>query len=416
MKTYSLFHLYVNRRMLLMLILGFSSGLPLTLTGSTLAAWLVSCGVDLPTIGLFALVGLPYAGKFLWSPVMDRFAIPFFGRRRGWILVTQMALFIAISALGYLNPAYLIGSTALLAIIIAFLSASQDIALDAYRTEFLKPEERGPGAAVWITGYRLAILTGGALALVLSDHLPWRQVFFIVALTMIPCAIAVLLAPNTSSDLSFSPQRQPLIETVVSPFRDILNRRGAFEVLLFIILYKIGDVAAAQMTTPYLLGHLGYTRTELGIILKGFGMFATILGGIVGGGILNYLSLSRSLFLFGLFQALSTFSFILLELTGKNAFALSFVIGFENFTGGMGTAAYMTLLMALCNTKFTATQYAFLSSLMAISRYLVGAPTGFMVAFVGWVWFFTICTVAAIPALLLLRHFGRWEITRSEGE
>lgn len=397
--------------MLLMLILGFSSGLPLTVTGTTLAAWLVSYGIALPTIGLFALVGLPYAGKFLWSPLMDRFTIPVLGRRRGWILITQVALIFAISALGVLNPARLISYTALCAIAIAFLSASQDIALDAYRTEFLTPEERGPGAAVWITGYRMAILIGGALALILSDYLPWPRVFFFLALTLIPCVIAVLLAPNTLSDLSFSSQRQSLQDTVILPFQDLFIRRGAMQVFLFVVLYKIGDVAAAQMTTPYLLSHLAFSRTELGMILKGFGMVATIFGGIVGGGMLNALTLSRALLLFGLLQALSTFSFLLLEITGRNVWALSFVIGFENFTGGMGTAAYMTLLMALCNTRFTATQYAFLSSLMAISRYLVGAPTGFIVDSVGWIWFFTICTAAAVPALLLLRHFHRWEIS-----
>ncbi|HOJ51605.1 MAG TPA: MFS transporter [Syntrophales bacterium] len=406
----SVITIYLNRRLFLMLILGFSSGLPLTLTGTTLAAWLVSYGVDLPTIGLFALTGLPYAGKFLWSPFMDRLALPFLGRRRGWILILQLALFISISAMGFLNPARLTGLTAFFTITIAFLSASQDIALDAYRTEYLSPEERGPGAAVWITGYRLAILVGGALGLILSDYLPWPKVFFLLAMTLLPCAIAVLLAPNTPADNSFPSQKEPLTKSLTLPFCDLLARRGAIEVLLFVVLYKIGDVAAAQMTTPYLLGHLTYTRTELGMILKGFGMIATIAGGIVGGCLLNYLTLPRSLFLFGVFQGLSTFTFLFLEFTGRSIWALSLVIGLENFTGGMGTAAYMTLLMSLCNTKFTATQYAFLSSLMAISRYLVGAPTGFLVASVGWIWFFTICTVACIPALILLRRFRRWQI------
>jgi len=265
--------------MLLMLLFGFSSGLPLAITTTTMAAYLVSAGMNLSTIGLFALTGLPYAGKFLWSPFMDRFAPPLFGRRRGWILFTQVGLVMLVISMGQFDPHHDPSLTALLALLIAFFSASQDIALDAYRTEYLRPEERGPGAGVWITGYRLALIVGSAAALILSDHLPWSMVFFLLGTTFIPGIIATLLAPDSERDRRAGDRPQTLKEAVIMPFSDLLRRHGAMGMLLFIFLYKIGDVAAAQMTVPYILHHLSFSRTELGVILKGFGMVATIVGG-----------------------------------------------------------------------------------------------------------------------------------------
>ena len=412
----SFFRIYGSKRMILMLVLGFSSGMPLALTGSTLSAWMVAEGVDIRTIGIFALVGLPYAFKFAWSPLMDRFLPPFLGRRRGWIVITQLALILSISALGFFNPASQPLLTALLALAIAFFSASQDIVLDAYRTELLTPEERGAGAGVWIMGYRIAILVSGAAALILSDHIPWRLVYIIMGLCMIMGCIAAFLAPEPSADNSGRPTAAiptSLMEAVVSPFVEFFRRPGALEILLFIILYKLGDVAAAQMTTPYILQHIGFSRTELGAIFKGFGMGATIIGTLIGGAIMTHWSLKRALMVFGILQGISTFVFILLEFTGRQLWALSVVIGVENFCGGMGTAAYIALMMSLCNTKFTATQYALLSSLMAVSRYVTAAPTGYLVAASGWIWFFVICTIAALPALLLLLRYDRWAVDTS---
>jgi len=410
--------IYLTRRMLLMLFLGFSSGMPLALTGSTLSAWMVAEGVDLKTIGIFALVGLPYAFKFIWSPFMDRFVPPFLGRRRGWIVITQLALILAISGLGFFNPASQPLLTAFLALAIAFFSASQDIVLDAYRTELLAPEERGAGAGVWIMGYRMAILVSGAAALIISDHLPWRIVYILMGLLMTIGCAATLLAPEPSETTADRPLQAPpktLSEAVVLPFIEFFKRPGAMEILLFIILYKLGDVAAAQMTTPYILQHIGFSRTELGAVFKGFGMVATIAGTLVGGGIMARWSMKRSLFIFGVLQGVSTFVFILLEFTGRQVWALGLVIGVENFCGGMGTAAYIALMMSLCNTKFTATQYALLSSLMAVSRYMTGAPTGYLAAATGWIWFFAICTMAAVPALLLLFRYDRWYVEGKQG-
>jgi len=413
LNPFRLFKIYFSGKMLLMLVLGFASGMPLALTGSTLTAWLVTEGVDIQTIGLYSLVGLPYAFKFLWSPLMDRYVPPFLGRRRGWMMITQLALIATICTMGFFNPGSMPVLIATIAVALAFFSASQDIVLDAYRTEYLKPEERGAGAGVWIMGYRIAILVSGAVALILSDYLSWKMVYIIMGLTMSIGCIATLLSPEP---LKLNPgieriePPKSLNDAIVLPFVEFFKRPGALEILLFIILYKLGDVAASQMTTPYILKYIGFSRTELGAIYKGFGMAATIAGTLVGGAIMTKWTMRMSLFIFGLLQGVSTLIFIILEFTGRQVWALSLVIGVENFSGGMGTAAYTALLMGLCNRKFTATQYALLSSLMAVSRYITGAPTGYLVDAVGWVMFFVICTALALPGLLLLVRYNSWAV------
>jgi PAT family beta-lactamase induction signal transducer AmpG len=399
--------------MLIMLVLGFSSGMPLALTGSTLSAWMVSEGVDIKTIGLFSLVGLPYAFKFLWSPLMDRYVPPFLGRRRGWMIITQLILIVSISLLGFFHPASHLVPIAFLAVAVAFFSASQDIVLDAYRTESLDAQERGAGAGVWIMGYRIAILVSGAVALILSDFLSWRIVYVLMGAAMTIGCVTTLLCPEPSRTAPDGKAIEPprsLSEAVVFPFVEFLKRPGAIEILLFVVLYKIGDVAAAQMTTPYILKHIGFSRTELGTIFKGFGMAATIAGSLAGGALMARWALKRSLFVFGVLQGISTISFVLLEFTGRQIWALSVVIGIENFCGGLGTAAYTALLMGLCNTRFTATQYALLSSLMAVSRYVTGAPTGYLADAAGWIPFFIVCTLLALPALLMLLRYDRWGV------
>jgi len=406
-----LFKVYLSGKMPLMFVLGFASGMPLALTGATLSAWMVVEGVDIKTIGLYSLVGLPYAFKFLWSPLMDRFVPPFLGRRRGWMIITQLALILTISTMGFLNPASMPVLVAAVALSLSFFSASQDIVLDAYRTEYLKPEERGAGVGVWIMGYRIALLVSGAIALILSDHLSWKMVYLIMGLFMVIGCIATLVAPeplktNPTTDRIEPPKS--LYEAAISPFLEFFKRPGSLEILLFIILYKLGDIAAAQMTTPYILKYVGFSRTELGTIYKGFGMAATIAGALMGGAIMSRWPLKKSLFVFGVLQGVSILTFILLEFTGRQIWALAVVIGIENFCGGMGTSAYTAFLMGLCNRKFTATQYAFLSSLMAVGRYVTGAPTGYLADAVGWVMFFVICTVMALPGLLLLFRYNKW--------
>ena len=405
--------IYFSKKMLIMLVLGFSSGMPLALTGSTLAAWMVTEGVDIKTIGLFSLAGLPYALKFLWSPLMDRFVPPFLGRRRGWMILTQLALMASITLLGFFNPSSRLMLIACLVVAIAFFSASQDIVLDAYRTESLDPEERGAGAGTWIMGYRFAILISGAAALIFSDFLPWRTVYVMMGGMMAIGCLTTLLAPEPSP---MSPEGQiiappkSLAEAVIHPLVEFLRRPGAIEILSFVVLYKLGDVAASQMTTPYILKYIGFSRTELGTIFKGFGMAATIVGSLTGGALMVRWTLKKSLVIFGILQGISIISFILLEFTGRQIWALSLVIGVESFCAGLGTAAYTALLMGLCNTKFTATQYALLSSLMAVSRYITGAPTGYLVESVGWAPFFLICTALTLPGLLLLLRYDRWAV------
>ena len=311
-----LFRIYFTPKMLLMLVLGFSSGIPLALTGSTLSAWLVAEGVDIRTIGIFSLVGLPYAFKFIWSPFMDRFIPPFLGRRRGWMMMTQLALIAAISALGFFNPSSMLVLAAATALVLAFLSASQDIVLDAYRDGI--PEARGagaPAAGIWIMGYRIAILVSSSVALILSDFLSWRTVYVIMGTTMAIGCVATLLAPEPTQAMPGAEAIEPpqtIRDAVILPFVDFFRRPGAIDILLFIILYKIGEVAASQMTTPFILKHIGFSRTELGTIYKGFGMAATIAGTLLGGAVMSRWSLKRALFVFGLFQGAATLVFILL--------------------------------------------------------------------------------------------------------
>jgi PAT family beta-lactamase induction signal transducer AmpG len=410
---FRVFKIYFSGKMPLMFVLGLASGMPLALTGSTLSAWMVKEGVDIKTIGLFSLVGLPYAFKFLWSPLMDRFVPPFLGRRRGWMIITQLALIVTISAMGFFNPASAPFLIAAVALSLAFFSASQDIVLDAYRTEYLNPDERGAGVGVWIMGYRIAILISGGLALILSDHLSWKMVYCIMGLFMVIGCIATLVAPEPLKINPASEKVEPpksLYEAAVLPFMEFFRRPGAFEVLLFIILYKLGDIAAAQMTTPYILRYIGFSGTELGTIYKGFGMAATIAGALMGGALMSRWPMKRSLFVFGVLQGVSILTFILLEFTGRQIWALAVVIGVENFCGGMGTSAYTAFLMGLCNKKFTATQYALLSSLMAVGRFVTGAPTGYLADAVGWVMFFVICTALALPGLLLLLRYEKWAV------
>ena len=413
LNPFSWFKVYLSGKMPLMLVLGFASGMPLALTGGTLSAWLVTEGVDIKTIGLYSLVGLPYAFKFLWSPLMDRFVPPFLGRRRGWMIITQLALILTISIMGFFNPVSTPLLIAAMALSLAFFSASQDIVLDAYRTEYLKPEERGAGVGVWIMGYRIAFLVSGAVALILSDHLSWKMVYFIMGLFMVIGCIATLVAPEPLKTNPAAERIEPpksLYEAAVAPFVEFFKRPGSLEIILFIILYKIGDIAAAQMTTPYILGYVGFSRTELGYIYKVFGLAATISGALMGGAIMSEWPLKRSLFVFGVLQGISILAFILLEFTGREIRALAVVIGIENFCGGMGTSAYTAFLMGLCNRKFTATQYALLSSLMAVGRNVTGAPTGYLADAVGWVMFFVICTALAVPGLLLLMRYDKWTV------
>ncbi|MGE5247237.1 MAG: AmpG family muropeptide MFS transporter, partial [Verrucomicrobiota bacterium] len=389
---------FANRRIFFVLLLGFSSGIPLALTGTTLQAWMATEKVDLAVIGVFSLVGLPYTVKYLWSPLMDRFVPPFLGRRRGWILVTQAALFIAIAAMAFSRPKAHPGILAILAFLVAFCSASQDIVVDAYRTEILRPEELGPGAGVHILGYRVAMLTSGAVALILADRMPWRLVYLLMAGSLAVGMAAALLAPEPEL-----PERRPrtLREAVIEPFLEFFARPGAAGVLLFIVFYKLDVVMATALTTPFLL-ELGFSMTDIGAVTKGLGMASTIAGTLAGGAVVARTGMKASLWLFGVLQSVSTLTFFALAHLGHHYPMMVVAIGLENLCSGMGTAAYAAFLMSLCDRRFTATQYALLTSLMAVTRVVVGAPTGFLAKSWGWEAYFIVCALAAIPGLLFL--------------
>jgi len=379
-----------SRKILLLLLLGFSSGLPLALTAGTLQAWLASDNVDIVAIGWFALVGQPYTYKFLWAPLMDRYSLPMLGRRRGWLFVTQLLLAAAIAFMGTLKPAdstWLLGAAALA---VAFLSASQDIVFDALRTDWLEREERGAGAAVSVFGYRIGMLVSGAGALILADQwLGWTGT------GMLATWLVVEPAPKSAAP-------KTLDEAVVKPFAEFFSRQGAVALLALVVLYKLGDAFAGNLTTTFLLRGPGFSLTEIGAINKGFGLAATIAGALAGGALMAKMRMYRALLLFGALQAATNLGFLLLSVAGKSYALMVTVIGLENLCGGMGTAAYVALLMALCDRRFSATQYALLSALSAVGRVFVGPVAGYLVSALGWAEFFFFTFLIALPGLALL--------------
>lgn len=392
-------NLFFNPRVVAVLFLGFSSGLPLALSGGTLQAWLTIEGVDIRTIGLFSLVGLPYTLKFLWSPLMDRFVIPVFGRRRGWIVLCQLCLIGIILGMSVTSPQNSLGFLAFLAFGLTFVSASQDVAIDAYRTEVLRERERGIGAAVSVTGYRVAMLVSGALALILSEFLGWRATYMLMALMMSLGVVAVWLGPEPE-DPGVPPASMK--EAIAGPFTEFFSRPGVWSLLALIVLYKLGDAFAGSLTTTFLIRGVNFSVGEVGAINKGMGLASTIIGALFGGLLMARLRLFNSLLIFGILQAVSNLSFMVLAMVGKNYPLMIFTIAFENLAGGMGTAAFVAFLMALCNHRFTATQFALLSALASLGRVFVGPLSGVLVDEMGWTVFFFTTFLFALPGLILL--------------
>jgi len=395
-----LLSVFRSRKIFLLLLLGFSSGLPLALTGATLQAWLTVEGVRLQDIGWFALVGQPYVYKFLWAPLMDRYPLPFLGRRRGWLMATQFALLLAIAWMGSVSPKESPWLLAALALSVAFLSASQDIVFDAYRADVLAAPERGAGAAVSVLGYRIAMLVSGGLALILVDGwLSWRETYWLMAVLMLIGAAATWAA--------LEPQVQgkapaTLLEAVREPLTEFFPRDGAVALLVLIVLYKLGDAFAGVLTTVFLLRGAGFSLTDVGWANKWLGVGATILGLLAGGALMAKLRLYRSLLLFGILQALTNLGFMALALAGKSYALMIAVVAAENLCGGMGTAAFVALLMALCDRRFSATQYALLSALAALGRVYVGPAAGALAADYGWTAFFLFTFFIALPGIALL--------------
>ncbi|NBX92635.1 MAG: MFS transporter [Proteobacteria bacterium] len=399
MKAKEYLQVFSNRRMAVTTLLAISSGLPFPLVSGTLDVWMRSENVDLALIGIFSLVTLPYSLKVFWAPLMDRFRPRFLHPRAAWMIITQVALMAAIILMGGLDPVRVPWLVAVSALVVSFLGASQDIAIDGYRAELLSSKERGAGAALASVGGRVGFLVSGSLALVLSQHLPWSNVYWIMAGFMSLGILGAILSPATE-EAAISPKT--LQEAVVVPFRDYLSRKKAVQMLLFILLFKLGDVVAGKMLSPFLMD-TGFSREEIGLVNKGFGMVVSIVGGILGGGLYAKWGLRRSLWIFGSCQMLSNFVFVAQYYFGKNHWMLLASVGIENFCGSLGSVAFVAFLMSLCNRGLAGTQYALLSSFFALTRTLASTPTGFLAEFLGWPRFFVMSAALAFPGLLMLR-------------
>ncbi|MFC5527734.1 AmpG family muropeptide MFS transporter [Rhodanobacter ginsengisoli] len=395
-------------------LLGFASGLPLALSGSALQAWFTTAGMSLRDIGWITLIGQAYVFKFLWAPLLDRLPLPFLGRRRGWILVMQLLCGAALISMSFYAPQGAASTLAFLGVLLAFASATQDIAYDAHRTDLLRPEERGWGTAFMQGGYRAAMLVSGALALILADHVGWAWVYRLMGALMLAAMVVTATSPE-------APDEQPtrsFAEAVVQPFMDFFDRYGKLALgwLALMVLYKLCDAFALSLSTTFLLRVPQFTLTQLGAINKTFGLLAGLLGALAGGWVVTRMRLFPALLVLGVAQALVNLGYIWLVHSGPNLYALATVVGMENFFSGLGSTAFVVLVTALCNVRFSATQYALLSSLAAVGRVFLGPLAAWLVPQVGWSNFFAITALSALPGLLLvigLRHaIHRAELAR----
>lgn len=402
----SILNVFTSLRMVMVLLLGFSSGLPLALTSGTMQAWLTDAKVDITEIGMFALVGLPYALKPFWSPLMDRYKLFGFGRRRGWLLLSQVGLVATILFMSFSNPTYNIHTFAIAATLVAFFSSSQDIVIDAYRTEVLKEEELGAGAGVYVMGYRIAMLVSGGVALALADKMSWSSVYILMALCMVVGLVASFFGPEPENKEEIP---KTLAEAYYRPLIEYFKRSGAIEMLLFILIYKI-DVAFAMALTTNFMMSLGFTKTDVAAVLKGAGLFATIGGTLVGGAYMSRFGIKKSLWTFGIIQGISGATFYLLAHVGYNYPLMVASITIENFCSGLATAAFTAFMMRIVDKRFTAAQYALLTSFMALTRIMVQTPSGFVQKAFGWEWYFIISVLISIPGLLLLLRYDKWQL------
>ncbi|WP_295005956.1 AmpG family muropeptide MFS transporter [uncultured Dechloromonas sp.] len=409
----------LTRKMLICIFTGFSSGLPLYLLLNLLPAWLRSEGVDLKTIGFFALIQFPYTWKFIWAPLLDRYAIPGFGRRRGWMLLTQIGLLVAIGSLGGFDPKENIWPILWLATLLSLLSATQDIAVDAFRREILSDNELGLGNAVHVNAYRIAGLIPGSLSLILADRLPWNEVFWITGAFMLPgMAMAWLV-----SEPQVKGAPKTLRQAVTEPFREFMGRqgwRGAVLVLGFIFLYKLGDSLCTALATPFYLD-MGFTKTDIGLIAKHAGLWPAVVGALLGGLWMVRLGINRALWLFGVVQLVSIFGFAWLAAQGhydsigaSERVALAFVIGLEALGVGLGTAAFVAFIARATHPAYTATQMALFTSLAAVPRTFINASAGWLVEQLGWLNFFWLCSALAVPGMVLLLKVAPWNATATE--
>lgn len=386
-----------RRRIWIQMPLGFSSGVPLYLTGSTLAAWLATEGVSKNAIALFALVALPYNLKWLWAPVLDRYSLPFLGRRRGWMILAQLCLIATIMALGAADAPANPSTAAVIAIAVAFFSATQDILVDAYRTDLLDKNERGKGGAAYVTGYRIAMILASTGALLMADQMSWRTVYWILAALLTVGMVAAVFAPTLPK---MAPPRT-LRLSFVEPLSEFFRRRGALVVILFVMLYKLGDFVAMFMVPTMLFQELHFGLTEVALLQKFIGISATIVGAAIGGILVDRIGIRRGLLYFGLAQALANIGYVALAMTGKDYNVLVAAIAIDNICNGLGAAAFVAFLMSMCHKKYSAAQHALLASAMTVVARLITATSGLIIDGVGWAGFFGLTIVVAAPALIL---------------
>ena len=411
MNSLSIRRAMLNRRMLICIFTGFASGMPLYVLISLVPSWLRTEGVGLKEIGFFALIGLPYIWKFVWSPLLDRYSLSLFtykpGLRRSWMLSTQVLLLVTIGALGFLDPLTQLWPIAWLCLGIAFLSATQDMVLDAYRRQILPDQELGLGNSIHVNAYRVGGLIPGSLSLVLSDFLPWETVFLITAafvLAGIALTLSIKEPPRTHQ------QPATLKAAIVEPFNDFFSRQGVQQALLilaFMLLYKLGDSMATALATPFYLD-MGFSKTEIGVVAKQAALWPMIIGGIAGGILMLKIGINRALWLFGFVQIISILGFAVLARVGGGLWLLGLVIGFEYLGVGLGTAAFVAFIARTTNPAFAATQFALFTALTAVPRTVASAATGIIVEGVGWENFFYMCTLIAIPGMLLLFKVAPW--------
>ena len=397
-----------NRKMLACIFLGFTSGMPLSVLISLVPAWLRSNDVNLATIGLFALIGLPYTWKFVWSPLMDRYKLPFLGRRRGWALLTQLVLLCAIGMLGQFDPSASLQAIVAIVFVVALFGASQDIVIDAYRRELLADDELGTGTSIFVNAYRLSGLVPGSLALILADHQPWTVVFWVTGAFMLVGIVTTLLIREVSDD-ALAPHT--LREAVIDPFVEFFSRDGGIKtgiaILAFLFLYKLGDNMATALATPFYID-MGYSLSEIGSIAKFAGLWASIAGGVLGGIIMLKVSINRALWLFGFVQVFTIVPYIWLSQAGHSLPGLFVVVSGEYLGVGLGTIALTAFMARETSRAFTATQFALFSSFIAVPRTVANASTGFIAEAVGWTQFFVLCAIIAIPGMLLLLKVAPW--------
>ncbi len=400
----------LSPKMLAMFTLGFASGFPFYIVRDVLKLWLTDANIDLGTIGLFSAVALPYTWKFVWSPVMDGVTPPFLGRRRAWMLMTQIGLLIFIAAMGQLDPTKSLKMMAVVAFCIAIFSASQDIVLDAFRREYLTDEELGFGTGIWMNAWRFGMFASTGTAFLLSDSIGYPNVHLVLSLMMGIGIITTLIVSEPDTGVAAP---QTLQEAVIEPFREFFSRGGAWWVLIFILLYKIGDNMAGAMNIPFIL-KMGFTKQEYFVIVKGIGMFALFGGAFLGGIVMIRLGIANSLWVFGILQAISTACFALLVVVGKNHVLLTGIVTFEFLATGLGQAAYASYMAVQTNKRFTATQYAMMTSLMAIPGTVAAAITGYMAEYLGWSGFYIVCALVALPGMLLLIRIAPWGSSNQE--